>query len=399
MPTIIFATGFEHRIAVDTPGTSVAATSQLWESVTLGGTASSETRPGSTGDYSLSIAAAANTAREVSWQPAATTRRLVGSFYFRLSAIPTGGDFRICSATTTAGGQIFLVNTSGALIAEPAGNAGDRVTGPTLTAGVWYRLDFDFDTSGTQHSIAWAVDGAAQTTATATDSPAAQDMTKFRFGTTATTHTNAVTALYDDAVFSYTGADYPLGAYTVKGFSPDRDVDISQVGTGSFVDAAAAAISAGNPAWDNLWDTVSSSPRVEQTAIAAAGYIEVGFAPASRAPDAVTFIATMRADSTSATNGQVQINDGGTLDTFTGLIDPSESSNVNVWKTRATRPNGGTAWTLDAFNALGARIGYSTDANPDVWFCGLMLEAAFKITPSSNPALTDHYRRSTLIRS
>lgn len=405
MPTITFATGFEHRIAANCPGTGVATTAQLWESVD--GTPGISTTTFRNGSAALEISAAAATAEAVTWTPAAATRRLIGSLYFRMTNLPTGGDFRITSAVTTAGGQIIKVTTAGVLVAEPAGNGADQVNGPTINTGQWYRLEFDYDTSGTQHTIAWRVDGVAQTTATTTDSPGAQDMTNVRFGTTATAHTNAVTVHYDDAVFSYTAADYPLGEYKVLGYKPNADADITQVGAGAFVDAAAAAISGANPAWDNLLDigNASATTRVEQTAVAGTGYIEVDMENSAEATDpaAVTFLAAMRADSATQTNGQVQVNDGGTLDTFTGLIDPSETTNVNIWKTRATRPNGGTAWTDAAFDALKMRFGYSTDANPDVWFVGLMLEAAFYVPPPATFAappgvLTPHYTRYPLTR-
>ncbi len=38
---------------------------------------------------------------------------------------------------------------------------------------------------------------------------------------------------------------------------------------------------------------------------------------------------------------------------------------------------GGGAWTLARFNALKARWGYSSDATPDVYCRGIMIEAEF----------------------
>jgi hypothetical protein len=403
VPTLTFATGFENRIAADCPGTATATTAQLWESIAGTPAVVAGSRPGGRGDWVLEISAAAATAENVTWVQPAATQRVVLSFWFRILNLPTGGDFRIWSTSTTAGGQILLVTTAGVLVAEPAGNAGDRQTGPTLEVGRWYLLEVDSNTSGTQHSMAWRVDGVAQNTATTTDSPGAQDQGNHRFGTTATTHTNAVTAQYDDVVVSFTGADYPLGPHTVVGYLPNSDVDITQVGAGAFVDAGGTAISGGNPAWDNLvtpWDTAATL-RVEQTANAAAGYIEVGFADATgtRDPVAVSAIGVFRADSTTACNVEARVNDGGTVDNWTGLFDPSESTNVNRWKMYAVRPNGGTAWTLAALNALTVRFGFSADAAPDPWVVGFMFEAAYVTVPSAPPGLLDPYRRSVLIRS
>lgn len=399
MATIAFATGFEHQRASASGGTVVPAVERLWDAILT--SPQIDTSNPRTGAACLLISAPASTAEYVSLAMAAGRQRIIGSFYFRIStSLPTGGDFRLLSTSTTAGGQIFLVTTAGVLVAEPAGNAGDRQTGPTVSLNVWYRIDFDFDTSGTQHTIAWSVDGVAQTTATTSDSPGAQDQTNLRIGSTATSHTNAMAVRYDDVVFSYTAGDYPLGEYRVLGYSPNEDVDITQVGAGAFVDAAAVAISGANPAWDNLGTVDGSTTRVEQTVADGAGYIEVGFenSAESTAPDAVMVVGLFSADSATQCNIEARVNDGGTIDNWTGLFDPSDSPGPQRFKTYATKPSGG-AWTLAALNALTIRFGFATDATPDPWASGFMFEAAYKVAGlGAPPALTDHYRRSTIIR-
>lgn len=376
----------------------VPGTERLWESIQASPDFSLSTfRNGSVGLF-LSMPAA--TAEYVNLSMGTGRQRIIGSFHFRIESFPTGGDTRILSASTTAGGQIFAVTTGGVLTARPADNTGDTVNGPTLSTSTWYRVDFDFDTSGTNHSITWSVDGTARTTAVTTDSPGAQDMTNLRIGNTATTHSNSQSLYYDDLVLSYTAGDYPLGEYKVLALSPNEDADLTQVGAGAFVDAAAVAISGANPAWDNLGITDGSSTRVEQTTAASTGYIEIGFADSaeSRAPDAVQIVGSFRADSTTGCNIEARVNDGGTIDNWTGLFDPSETLDVQRFKCYATKPSGG-AWTLDALNALKVRFGFSSDATPDPWVNGFMLEAAYKVGGGSRPpALDDHYRRTTLIR-
>lgn len=393
MPSIVFTTGWEagpNAITNNSNTTGeVPAINQYWESVD----GTPETTTGRNGSYALRISPASGTAEAATWSPAASTRRLIGSFYFKIGTLNTGGDYRLCSMATSAGGQIFVINTSGNIIAEPAGNAGDRQTGPNVNDGSWHRLDFDSDTSGTQHSIAWQVDGVAQTTATTSDSPGAQDMTAFRFGSTLTTHTNACVFDYDDAVFSYTSADYPLGEYKVLGYSPNSDADISNVGLGAFVDADAVSISGSNPAWNNL-NVTDNATWVAQT-VTDTGYIEIGFTNTAEsvAPDAVQILMTYKAASTSACLIEARVNDSSTIDNFTGSFDPSASATSTRWKCYTNRPAGG-AWTTGAFDGLLVRFGYSGDATPDPYVIGFLLEAAYEVGGSK----TRTYNIDSLIK-
>lgn len=93
MPTIVFATGFEHRIASACAGAVVAASAQLWDSID--GTPGISTTTFRNGSAALEISAAAATAEAVTWTPPASTRRLVGSLYFRLGNLPTVGTFAL----------------------------------------------------------------------------------------------------------------------------------------------------------------------------------------------------------------------------------------------------------------------------------------------------------------
>lgn len=371
MPTPTFFTGFEHKILAACGGSVVPADAQLWDEIA--GTPQITTVNIHHGGAALRIISTAAT-EYVSIGLVAGTRRKIGSVAVQFVNLPTSGDCRVISASAGVGGQIIGVSTAGFWFAESGG--GTRVTsGLSPTTGVWYIVDYDWNTSANPNTVDWRIDGTAQTQATG--ATAAQDMTAHRFGSTNAT---TVDMILDCATLSDTAGDYPLGHYKTLGYLPDSDFDIGQASNGAFVDASAVAIDGGNPAWDNLLDmaNVSATTRVEQTAISGTGYINVGFAPSaeSTAPIAVMAEVAMRSDTATTTNGQVQIDDAFSLDTFTGLFDPSETTNVNRFKCLATKPSGG-AWTDAAFNALRMRIGYSTDANPDPWFVGLMFEALF----------------------
>lgn len=381
MATITWATGFEHKIAVASGGTVVALDKRLWSAIS--GTPTIETSIVHHGNAALRCAGTA-AACWVRRSFTAGKRRKIYSYYVRFVTLPSAAACRtIQLAYATAGATHVGVTTGGVWYAIAAG--GTQQNGPAASTGVWYRVDVDINASANPHTVDWKIDGVAQTQAVS-GSVAAEDFSTVQFGSSAAATTDVI---IDCAVESETAADFPLGEYKILGYKPNADTDITQVGAGAFVDAAAAAISGANPAWDNLLspEDATAATRVEQTAIDAAGYIKVGFEDSSESTDpaAVTAIAVMRADSTTATNGQVKVDDGGTLDAFTGLFDPSEATNVNVIQTYATKPSGG-AWTDTAFDALQMRFGFSTDANPDTWFSGLMFEAVFAVAAAAADA-------------
>lgn len=382
MATLDYFTNFSHSIAAACGGSTVATTAQLWDVVT--GTPSIETSTVHHGATAMRFQPDGVTAQFVQITLPTGQRRRVASAFVYFTTLPTGAGCRIIGVQ--AANALFVgVNTSGNWFAQASG--GTAQTGPAASTGQWYLVEFDADTSADPHVLKWRINGVAQTNATGT--AAAVDIGSFRMGATLTTST--ANFVIGCAATSATGADYPLGEYKILGYKPNADDDITQVGSGAFVTAGGSAISGGTPAWNNLLSPgdATAANRVEQTAIDAAGYIKVGFENSGESTDpaSVIAIAALRADSTTGTNGHVQVDDGGTLDTFTTLIDPSESTNVNIWKCLPVRPNGGTAWTDSAFDALAMRFGYSTDANPDVWFVGLMFEAAFAVVAATgNPA-------------
>ena len=366
MPSPTFFTGFEHKIVAACGGTVVPPSEMLWNTVT--GSPVAETTTVHHGGAALRLNPA-GTVENVLLDFVSGAQRRVLSMGFRIVTLPT----LATNLLIFQGNDKFIQLSTAGVLSASAG-AG-TVTGPTITTGVWYILDMDINSTANPHTLDWRVDGVVQTQAT--DAVAAQDMTGMLLGSTSAI---SIDWIMDCLTLSSTGADYPMGHLTTLGYLPNEDADITQVSTGAFQDGAAAAISGANPAWDNLLaiGDAAETTFVQQTAIAAAGYINVGFAPSSEAsaPVAVMAEVAMRADSATTTNGQVQIDDGGTLDSFTGLFDPSEATNVNRWNLMLNKPSGGS-WTTAAFNDLKMRIGYSTDANPDVHFVGLMFEALF----------------------
>jgi hypothetical protein len=118
---------------------------------------------------------------------------------------------------------------------------------------------------------------------------------------------------------------------------------------------------------------------VNQQTIAATEYAEVNFADTVEvnAPRAVEVLTADRQATTAAGLFQTKLNDNGTEDAIAnrgnvaGVI-----TDRYISKQYATMVGGG-AWTLARFNALKARFGYSSDATPDQYWRGIMIEAEF----------------------
>ena len=386
-PTLVCATGFEHGSVAASPGTTMfLASAQIPDGVN--GTPTVETSIVHHGTKALRITA--TTAQSCNWYITVSGSRIIGVVYFYIVSMVTSVETQVVSVSTSTGGSsAFRIATDGTIKARPAGDSAADVSGPTLTTGVWYRLDFDIDTSGTQHVMKWRVDKVAQGTATSTNSPGAGNLQVIALGTPAAAQGNA-TFVYDCLAWSYRAVDYPLPELYMLGYVPDGDTDISQMGSGSFVDAAGTAISAGNPAWDNLdsRDFDQSAERVEQQSLDAAALIEVSFENSSEsvAPHAVMAEGAFRADTSTACNIQARLRSGTNEDTW-GSGDPSESTNVKGWKIYLVEPTSLNQWTDTLFDALRMRFGYSNDATPDPWVTALMLEAAFIVPDAAfNPA-------------
>lgn len=378
MATAVLATGFEGW--PDTPTVNGAGLCN-----TVNGTPAVVTSQANTGSRSLQINPSAAT-EYISWDITAGNQIMVGRFYFRLASLPTGGDIRLTSASTTAGGQIFIINTSGQLIAEPAGNAGDRQTGPTLSTGTWYRLDFRFITNGTNHTIDWQVGGTAQTQAITNDSPGAQDMTNFRLGTTLSATGDI---FYDDFVLSFTSGDYPLGPGGTERLAPSAD-GTHNAGTNTIEDNAGTDIGT-----TTAYDKVNSVPPdstayIKQSATGTGNYAEVSLADISATHSAILAVNGRLAYTSSAT----QSNQGGCIiskDDFTNSYiiygepsiraDYSDGSTSNLYYKKVLI----TAWTSDAdINAMKIRMGYSGDVTPNPYWIDTWTEVSYAIAAGTN---------------
>lgn len=316
---------------------------------------------------------------------AAAQTRVIGRFYIRFATLPSGA----CAIVQLPGGGpgIRYAAAAGEIRTAVSGNTGSP--GVAVTTGIWYRIDFDFtiDTAG-DDTAACMVDGVA--CASITGAGAAAGQTQLEMGVL-----NAVTAdLYlDDLTVSLTAADYPLGPEKIVGYVPNADGTHTATTTTIVRGTLAAPTGGGNVAgstdtnaWVNgrpLLGGASDNTRlVNQQTAGATLYAEVDFESSaeSNAPQAVEVITADRQAGTATGNFQTKLNDNGTENAIAnrGTV-AGVTSDRYVNKMYATMPADSAAWTLARFNALKARFGYSSDATPDQYWRGIMIEAGYPL--------------------
>jgi hypothetical protein len=367
--------GWECRIAV--VGAAASPSANHWH--TANNTPTISTSTVRTGTAALRINAAATTQ-----YLARTIARTVvsGRVYFRYVDGPA-----------TEVGIITFINASGnSSIRMTAANelrvqagAGTAVTFTSaLTANTWYRIDFLLDCSTGTASMKARLDGGTEQESTVAQASA--NNTSVRYGANGA---QTMEFFFDDMVMGDATGDYPFGPGQVERMKPDSDGthNIAADPNEQFgFDAAGADLSnATTTAWQSVDDDdlTSLSDFIRQDITGAAAYVEVNFAAAPFAHDAlaVNVVSSWHASATGANTVGLHIIDGGTDAVVTDDAgdDLSDFSNTTVTfdsKVYATAPSGGV-WTEAKLSALKARMGYSTDVIGQPYWDGIMLEVAY----------------------
>ncbi len=302
--------------------------------------------------------------------------------------------------TVQSGGAVYKTSTQE--ICAAFGNT-LGTTGVSVVTGQWYRIDVKIDSSANPHLIDVQVNGVACSQVSFA--------TGLQVNTTIRILEQDVSnwtgdVFIDDILASNTVADYPLGAGKVEHFVPTSDGTHTATTTTIVKGTIAAPTGGGNVAGaTDVWNWVNGVPLLggltdntrlvnHQTA-ASTLYAEVIFGPASGistptvAPRAVEVITADRQASTATGLFQTKLNDNGTESavanrgSVAGVI-----TDRYVRKHYALAPTGG-AWTVVSgagnFNNIRARFGYSSDATPDQYWRGIMIEAEFAEVVNSIP--------------
>jgi len=368
----VWIEGFEHGVLSISGGGIV-------NSLTGAPTIDSTTKR--TGGYSCrfykTVAATCYFGKTISGSPT----YLVGRIYFYFTTLPAANTF-LLKAMTAAGGypRIDYVLAS-QRIAMSVGGVGQQL-GPVLSTGQWYRVDFRMYCGGATRTIDWAIDGVDQTQVST--AVAASTFVSLNVGSEIST---TFDFYVDDIVLSATTGDYPIGAGGVKGLSPNAG-GASNPGTYIQDNGSVVVNDSTNPANVELDDVpFNGADYIKQTELNTALYAEVNFADTAETTilGAQAFLAYTSA-TTTANDGQTRIRDSNGQETTVFSGDMSETSAFYKSAIVLT-PSGG--WTMAHVNALTGRVGYSSDATPNPYWQGLMIQVAYEEGGATQKSVND----------
>jgi hypothetical protein len=261
-------------------------------------------------------------------------------------------------------------------------------TGVSVTTGIWYIFDLRVNASANPWLIDVQVDGAAcgqASIALASTTETRMDIGMHVVGTG--------DVFFDDLLASATGADFPLGNGFVNHFVPTSDGTHNVAGANDFERGTTGTdiINSTTTAYQ-LVDEIPLDDLTPDTddyinCIAPPNdtdYVEVKYGPApgintpSIGPRIVETIYGHHEFGTGNGVSAAKLNSQGTL---ADVYNPgSVAGQTTIRFARlgsATDPATGSGWGATNFNDLRLRFGYSSDANPDQYFDGTMIEAEF----------------------
>lgn len=326
----------------------------------------------------------------------------VTRFYIYFTTLPNANVWinLVISASLQSGGCYFQVSDS--KLYARGGATGNGASGFTVTTGQWYRIDLRVNMSANPWTIDMQVNGTA--VGSATNAVASSTVSSYRLLYAGTWSGNVD---LDDFISSETSDDYPIGAGNVYHFVPTSDGTHVTAGTNDFEysDSGTDITAASTDVWSYLDDVpminiFTSGKGVRANAPATTEYIQVKYGPApgvpafsslSSGPSSVEVIVSKNAVSTNPCNIQLRLLDNATRDDVFNLTGNNGTALSFARKHYATAPSG-VAWNKNgsgngAFDNL--FIEYITsDANPDHYFNGTMIEADFPTIISRIPKPT-----------
>jgi hypothetical protein len=316
------------------------------------------------------------------------TARWIGRLYIRFATLPSG-DCTVVSmqGSAASGPNIRFKQSDSKLYAAVDSTLG--ASGVSVTTDIWYRIDFDFNVNAAGNDACdIKVDGTACGQAVAIGI-SGNPTNLWLGGLDSVTHD----IYYDDIVLSNTAADYPIGAGKVLSFVPAADGAHTFTTTHAILATTGAPTTGGNitSATTTAFGYVNARPigggvadatrMWNQATAASAEYAEVTIEQTTETnpPRAVEVLCIAREASTTGCNSTFKVNDNGTEATVYAMTSPAGNSDEFKTKQFATMPADSAAWTLARFKGLKLRFGYSSDATPDVYCRGWMVEAEFAV--------------------
>jgi hypothetical protein len=382
----------------------------------FGGTPAIITTGPRTGSYCLELSAAA-AAEYVQWSGTTSlgTSTAVGVARFSImfpSALPSADldlfNFATVSGTTTTNQAATLRYRSAsqklgvqARVPVDAVTGTEQLSATTVQADTWYSIDIRLDgsnTSGAANAVYyadWRINDVDQTTASVTRTGGSGSVVGVGGITLGWLAASTGTVRYDDVVYSRIYGHYPLGDMRVYPLAVDAAVTPTVSGTvGNFAlitnNATGATLTSGTLA--NARDAVDEIPPTIgatadgmcQITAAAADYVQ--FAMATRDGPANSeivravrmYAAGWGAGSPAAATIGFRGWNGTAETTLLAAADPTFTNSTTTpgWVAKMYRPTGG--WTQTQLDALAFRVGFSSDATPDIGIHSIMAEVAVR---------------------
>lgn len=370
----------------------------------VGGTPAVVTASPHTGSYCLELSASA--AAEYAQWTVNTLGSSAGQSYgvARLcisfpSALPGADvdvfDFAVASGTVTTNQILTLRYRTasqklGLQLRDVTGavNGTEQLSAGTVAADTWYAIDLRLSSPSTAWTADWQIDGADQAQATVT-ATATTAVAALSLGWLAAT---TATVRYDDVVFSRTGGHYPLGDFRIYPLKPDPAGTLTVTTAANFQTftangtMAAWNAAAALAAIDDLPPTIgASADGIAQITAAATDYVEIPMETYDAAGNGAAvravrmYAAGWGAGSPAAATLGFRAWNGTVETTLIAAADPTFTNSTTVpgWAAKMYKPAGG--WTQAQLDALAFRVGFSSDATPDIGIHSIMAEVAVRV--------------------
>lgn len=300
----------------------------------------------------------------------------------RFASFPAGDVWIVHVENDTQWVDFKYVAGSGLVIDAYDGVSNPQSSAWALSLNTWYRLGLLIDASTNPWSVKGRVDSSEKTLAPAF---AATTFSRAYLGWYQST--TADMFLDDLVLFTGSAADYPVTASQVLGYSPNATgIHLLDASPSSFFfqhdGATGTALTTAETTSYTRIDDVPISGSSDYLYITgtpgATQYAEVQFAneAGNYNVTAVRVIEAVRQATAggSAYTSKATDDHGTSLTTLQSAFDPNSSTEVFKRATMTTKPSGG-AWTKSSFADLRYRIGFTSDATPEIQLRSVIAEA------------------------
>ena len=309
--------------------------------------------------------------------------------YLRLASLPAANVTELLTGDAAAGSDLRLGYQAASQKLTLGFGVAITTSASAVVAGTWYLVDIRFTANTPTRTGEWQIDGVAQSPVTSTEK--VSTVAALRFGSTVNADDYNVN--FDDVLISLTTGDYPVGAGTVVALRPDG------MGTNStpdsFREEDTTAIDANTYLRldDNPMTGTTQYVLQQATTVLPVSYLEMTMADtAATCIVGVSGVLAYHAAKTNPDDGKSSFFDGATETT---IFDGDMSESTVFYKSTIVAP-AASPWTTGTVNGLKARIGYSTDVNPNPYWDALLLEVATGIAVPGTVTVTSTGGNSTV---